>query len=403
MERLSSSLRTRSAADTLPRAQAMAARFGVTRVTNTTHLDLIGIPVFSSIRPDALPGSVCVCAGKGVMPVEAQVGAYMEAIELALVERRGHAGSRSATVRDLLGGNARPSALLDFCPVHGRPVSLSGALDCVPSYDLLAQREVLIPTERVAMPYRPQHGSPMYGSSTNGLASGNTVDEATLHGLLEVIERDVLSFNYVRDTAVRLSDEGLPPVVEGLVARIRAAGLPIVMRSLPNEFNVPTFDAYIIDELGSGPPISWGSGCHIVPEIALVRAVAEAVQLRGTVIHGGRDDILQLANKTNKLGPKASAELFGGRLKALMANPTTLPFDDVPSAVTSATTIEGNLDALFARLTQCGVEHVCRVVLSADTDEMQVVRVVVPTLEFFTRGVRRIGPRLLHFMLSNGA
>jgi ribosomal protein S12 methylthiotransferase accessory factor len=304
MERLNSSLRTRTAADTLPRAQAMAARFGITRVTETTRLDLIGIPVFSSIRPDALPGSLCVSAGKGVAPIEAQVGAYMEAIEFGVVERRGQTGSRAGASRDLLGGNARPSILADCCPVHGKLSILSGPLDCIPSHDLFSGRDVLIPTELVAMPYRPQYGSRMYGATTNGLASGNTVDEATLHGLLEVIERDVLSFNHVRDTGIRLSDDGLPPVVEALATRIRAAGLPIVMRSLPNAFNLPTFDAYIFDPFASGPSIAWGSGCHIVPEIALVRAVAEAVQSRGTAIHGGRDDVLQAVQKTNQLGPK---------------------------------------------------------------------------------------------------
>ena len=57
-----------------------------TRVTDITRLDWAGVPVYASIRPEAYPGSLCVNAGKGVTPLEAQVGAYMEAIEYAFAE-----------------------------------------------------------------------------------------------------------------------------------------------------------------------------------------------------------------------------------------------------------------------------------------------------------------------------
>jgi ribosomal protein S12 methylthiotransferase accessory factor len=87
MHRLSSSLRRRSAEETLRIiANDIAPQLGITRVTDTTWLDRIGIPVFASIRPDALKGSLCVNAGKGLRSVEAKIGAYMEAIEFSLAQ-----------------------------------------------------------------------------------------------------------------------------------------------------------------------------------------------------------------------------------------------------------------------------------------------------------------------------
>ena len=81
--RLSSSLRELPLNETLRRARGMARGLGISRVTDITRLDRVGVPVYVSIRPGAQPGSLCVNAGKGMHPLEAQVGAYMEAIEFA--------------------------------------------------------------------------------------------------------------------------------------------------------------------------------------------------------------------------------------------------------------------------------------------------------------------------------
>ncbi|HSE22879.1 MAG TPA: hypothetical protein VLB68_14525, partial [Pyrinomonadaceae bacterium] len=71
---------------TLSRARAVSRQLGISRVTDITRLDCIGVPVFASIRPEAHPGSLCVNAGKGITVAEARVGAYMEAVEYAFAE-----------------------------------------------------------------------------------------------------------------------------------------------------------------------------------------------------------------------------------------------------------------------------------------------------------------------------
>src|SRR5579872_5458480 len=123
---LSSSLRARPPAATLELARKRARELGITRVTDITRLDRVGIPVYASIRPAATEGSLCVNAGKGLHPIEAEVGAYMEAIEFALAEPGAspHVTTVRARTRDVLDGRRRPEAILDLCPKLGERIPL---------------------------------------------------------------------------------------------------------------------------------------------------------------------------------------------------------------------------------------------------------------------------------------
>ena len=63
-------------------------------------------------------GSLCVNAGRVSDPIEAEVGAYMEAIEfaLALPETSRRSPPSTRPPRDVLDGRTRPEAILDLCP-----------------------------------------------------------------------------------------------------------------------------------------------------------------------------------------------------------------------------------------------------------------------------------------------
>jgi ribosomal protein S12 methylthiotransferase accessory factor len=58
----------------------VARALGVTRVANIAGLDRIGVPAYSAIVPKSDDG-ISVYNGKGLRPVDAKVGALMEAIE----------------------------------------------------------------------------------------------------------------------------------------------------------------------------------------------------------------------------------------------------------------------------------------------------------------------------------
>ncbi|GAA4011042.1 YcaO-like family protein [Allokutzneria multivorans] len=382
MHRLTSSLRSAPLAETAARAEVVAAELGITRVTDTTWLDSIGIPVFASIRPSATPGSLCVNAGKGVRPEEARVGALMEAIEFARAEY----GARTVEVFDSTPHEvaSQPGAEFDFvdlCPLLGKEVDPHGRLVCVMAEDIVDGTEIALPAELVFSPYQENPGQRIFGTSTNGLSSGNTVEEATVHGLAEVIERDVNAFNHIADRSRLVELDSPPPEVAELIAKVEAAGLRAVLRYTPNEFGLPYVAGFILEPEDDMPiAIAHGAGLHLVRDIAAVRGLCEAAQSRLTGIHGGRDDLLA----GGRYAPR------DGDVAALRARVTdakdAVRYSEIPTHL--VTSIESALDLLMKSLRR----QAYRVVLTAGP--LAVVRVIVPGLESLTHGLHRVGPRL---------
>ncbi|MBM7771844.1 ribosomal protein S12 methylthiotransferase accessory factor [Actinokineospora baliensis] len=390
---MTSSLRVAPLAETLAAAREVAPRWGITRVTDTTWLDRIGIPVFAGIRPTAVAGSLCVTAGKGVRAAEAEVGAVMEAIEYAHAEYGASRVRAFASTPHAVAN--QPGAAFDFvdlCPVVGRPVDPHGPLDCVTAHEITDGTELALPAELVFSPYRHNDGQRLFGSNTTGLASGNTVTEATLHGLAEVVERDIGSFEQVRGGSRLVEVDTPPPQLRELVDKIDAAGLRLALRHTPNEFDLPYFTAAVLEPDDAAPiAIAYGVGLHPLRDIAAVRAVCEAAQSRLTSIHGGRDD---LVNRIRYFAAEGTEELAAvAALRAKLTDDAgAVLFSDI--APGRAPSVESTLDDLLDMLRRKGFPHVYRVVLSEPDSPLAVVRVIVPGMESFDPGLPRVGPRL---------
>jgi ribosomal protein S12 methylthiotransferase accessory factor len=78
--------RTLHAEETLNRVHESARTLGITRLADITGLDHVGIPIYSAIVP-ASADAISVYTGKGLSPVDAKVGALMEAIERQTILR----------------------------------------------------------------------------------------------------------------------------------------------------------------------------------------------------------------------------------------------------------------------------------------------------------------------------
>ncbi|MBN8973720.1 MAG: YcaO-like family protein [Rhizobiales bacterium] len=146
----------------------------------------------------------------------------------------------------------------------------------------------------------PATDLPEVGRSTNGLASGNSTEEALFHAICELLERDATSLWSLLPDPQRLATEFSIDVVDDAVIQafgrqIADADLELRLFDQTTDLGVPCVMA-VISEQGSGNArlfdIAAGYGCHPTGTRAIGRAITEAAQTRITNIAGGRDDFM---------------------------------------------------------------------------------------------------------------
>lgn len=267
---LSTSLRSRSLAATLQRGRALAPRLGLVRCEDVTAADTLGLPVWISRRARGIVGTVH--AGKGLLPAEAEAGALMEAIEIAVAEQAAiQAHLQPLPVADLLAQFGPGFTLADLAP-RFEPAAL-------PPLSLWADHAEAIGTgRRLWLPAELLHlvppaaiaaDRPLFGCSSNGLASGNTLDEASLHGLLEVLERDSIALDHLAPARCHIDLASLPAPLAAWPARWQRLGVQLQLRVLPNVAGLACVEARL-DEPAAPARSGWlGYGCHLDAGVAV--------------------------------------------------------------------------------------------------------------------------------------
>ena len=280
-------------AATLRRIAPLLERAGITRLADVTGLDWVGLPVYQAIRPNSR--NLSVSQGKGLTRDQARVSALMESLETFHAERIAQPAVQATVgaMRDVLPYDpytlalSEPSFLADetlLAWIEATDLS-TGIATWVPR--LLCELDISMVERRYV---------PLFLSSSNGLASGNTVTEALVHGLCEVIERDSLA-RYARtrldpDRSVSL-ETVTPRLARRLLERFELAGLRTHIADLTGPTSLPCFEVWL--DHPDAPSLYGGSGCHPNRLTALLRALTEAAQSRLTYIAGSRDDISRQA------------------------------------------------------------------------------------------------------------
>lgn len=272
--------------ETLRRITPLFDRFGITRLADVTWLDDIGIPVFQAIRPNGY--TLSVAQGKGLSPELAKTSAAMEAIETWHAERV-RPGICVESVGDVEATLDYAVDELSLVPQHHLHPALR--LEWSKARALIGGGETLVPTRVLRMDGRVsrQWEPPLFQITSNGLASGNTLEEAVLHGLYEVIERDSAA-HHPAGSCHQLLDIG---TVDGparhLLDLLEAARVEVRAELIIGPMRLPCFRVAITSDLF--PVVFLGLGCHLDRDVALCRALTEAAQSRLTTISGVRDDI----------------------------------------------------------------------------------------------------------------
>jgi ribosomal protein S12 methylthiotransferase accessory factor len=407
-----------SAEDTLDRMQPHLLRMGVTRVADITGLDRIGIPVHNAIVPRS-NDILSVYNGKGTTAAESRAGAVMEAAEryaAALPRPPAEVGSfreLSRRRRVLDPGDVNLERYRDY--TDDTPISWHEG------FDLLHDETILVPAFLAAYhPLQVTELPPVAITTTNGLASGNSLEEAICHALCELIERDdwtmadLVGHRFSRALQMGTLEGGrpdpaaaewfherypnldlatLPEDGQRLVAHYEDAGLKLEIKSITSGFGIPTFIGIVAEYVSDSFSQShFGLGTHPDANVAVVRCMTEVAQARVVDIHAMREDIsmpdqtvdramLHVKRKA-KINPAAWYFKESRRLVPLAESPSH-PSDDVMTDVR----------LMLDRLAADGLDRVIAVDVSPPEVPATVVRVIVPGAESYAVDRSRIGPR----------
>ncbi|MCE5298168.1 MAG: YcaO-related McrA-glycine thioamidation protein [Methanoregulaceae archaeon] len=360
--------RVRSPPETLEAVEPLMTVIGVEEVIDITHADRLGIPCFSAYRPRAVRGAARYHAGKGKDPVQAKVSAMMEAVERYSAEYRMDP-MEFAAYEDLpVHRTLNPADI-----ILPRPLTQGERIHWSRAHDLLSGEEVLVPSNAVFHPYDTMGmTSALFQSDTNGLASGNVREEAILHALLEVMERDDMSMaERNRCMGRRLVIDRACPAKE-VQDRMESHGIEIHLWLLPGRTRVPTVAAAADDTVSKDPELLvMGSGTHPDPAIAALRALTEVAQSRASHLFGGRENP----------GRKSLVERAGYERMKRINREWFSRAEEVPvSSVEDLSTpyIDDDIRMVLSEI-KPHAERVCVCDLTRTT--IPVVRVIIPGLE----------------------
>lgn len=359
---------------------ALPARLaGVTRLCNVTGLDRIGLPVTMAVRP--LSRSLSVWQGKSATLDGAKVSGLMEAIETFCAESPPRSFA-DATLMDL-----EPSSVA-WCKrlnKYGIELTKTIKIGWLRGYDLIANQDVMVPRSIVghAMHQRKRQLD-LSVLGTNGLASGNELIEAVLHGVCELIERDAeAKWNAAARSARRQVTVDLATIDDPLcmetIRRFEKLKINVLVYDATSSIGVPCFITQIDDADSAAQKLGRfvGAGCHPDPSIALFRSLSEAAQSRLTSIVGAREDL------------NPTSYTLAGILKPLIPgpDPTEVPRRFKSSRGYSSNDVSDDLLWVLRQMKDAGINHAIFVDLTDGEIKVPVVRVLAPELQNFRHGL----------------
>lgn len=382
-------IRIMSPEDTLERTLPLLDKAGIMSPEDITGVDRVGIPVFSIARPDAADGAVSSYNGKGATYEQARASAVMEAMERYSAEMRDSDDLVYGTYDQAkdIGLAVDPADLI--LPMDRLSYYRNSEIAWCEGWEMFRGEKIWVPACAVYHPYVPDGDLQLFRYNTNGLASGNTVEEAILHATFEVIERDAWSI--AEDKNVANADVVVEPgsVPGRLLEAFREQGVEIMLKDITTDVGVTTIGAASDDIRTEDPEmLTIGVGTHLDPEIAAVRAITEVAQSRATHKQGVKVNA-KIQNATRQMGYdkiKKINRLWYSELDR------KIELGDMEDESTDY--VLDDIEVVLDKIMNAGFDMVIASDLTRPEVNVPVVRMIIPGMECSTMDPDRVGFRL---------
>ena len=368
------SFRNCTPGETFNKVSPYFSRLGITRVASQTGLDRVGIPVWCAYTPNAK--AIVIAQGKGADDECAKTSATMEAVERVIatepVCERTHQ-SRA----DLHAAGHKTHSMKCLLTVGNEAIADDEVVSWAKAHDLATSTPIWVPFDAVS--FDRTQLQPRFWHSSDGLASGNSWEEAVLHGLLERIERDAMTLWSVTKPAQRFAKRIDPGSLQDtelqvMLQKIDQAGLEIAMFDISSDLDIACIAALLSPKNRTSKSlrhvdITLGAGASPFPLIAASRAISETVQSRMTFIAGARDDLVP-ATFSQPVNPATLLAFEAPYQHSLDA----MPVMDVRDTKTA-------LDRLISHLIACGIDELYAIDIAPAWLPVSVAKIFAPQLE----------------------
>jgi bacteriocin biosynthesis cyclodehydratase domain-containing protein len=245
--------------------------------------------------------------GKGVTPMDAEVGALCEAVERFSGNYQGDELTVRASLDALGEGAVHPNDCMLFAERQyaGRtawnaghadfqyvcePFDPGARIDWTPVWSLGGERRFL-PTGYLYYGVPTAGGGRGVCADSNGTAAGSSLEDAILQGALELVERDAVAlwwYNRTPVPGVDLGSFGEPWLAE-MVRHYADIGRELWVLDLTSDLGVPVMAAVSRRFDAAQEHVVFGFGAHFDPRIAVRRAVTELNQMLPVVHEHGHE------------------------------------------------------------------------------------------------------------------
>ena len=398
--------RVRDPKETIEINEGKLRTAGITRLTEITDLDRVKIPVFSAIRPTAQSGGVSVYAGKGATVEQAKASAMMEGFERYSAERQDKDSERTFvdTYYNIKKGLSNVDNALDpkdlLLPKnYGNENVENSRLEWIEAEDIISEESIYVPSNAVFHPYIPtREVSPspiaIFKGNTNGLASGNIIEESVLHGIFEVVERDAWSiFELTKRNKKEISQDTIEnDTINELLEKFHNQGIDIKLMDITADLKITTVAASADDTVLKDPALlTLGVGTHLNPEVAVIRALTEVAQSRATQIHGTREDTIR-ADFMRKSGYEHMKRM---NRHYFQKEEETINLGDIEDK--SSHSIKRDIETSIEEVQKAGFKQILYTDLTREEIGINVARVIIPKAELYSLDEERLGTRALEY------